>query len=262
MIIDSVSEPSIAIGSPEEGRLAQELIDAFPTAVEENARMVRFMALCCLRNRGYDMASARKRLGKYLEWRKETFGNLLDQTVEDNETLRSQIHSGMVYICPDRTPEGAAIMFVRMRRHDPSTYDSLATVRCWHYMVLTALMQDPGLASNGFLIVNNFEGATTANLDISVPRAISSALNKCMPIRVVSINAVNPPWILRMVIPVVKSLLSAKLAERLNVVLDHAELPGLLSIPQEILPTELDGEVDVDADDGYLHKLAALNLAV
>jgi hypothetical protein len=65
-----------------------------------------------------------------------------------------------------------------------------------------------------------------------------------------------------MIIPVFKSVLSAKLGERLNVVLQHEELPGVLSIPQAVLPTELGGEVDVDAPNGYLDELISQNLSV
>lgn len=101
-----------------------------------------------------------------------------------------------------------------------------------------------------------------ANLDIGVPRAISSALNKCMPIRMNSLNMVNPPWVIRMVVPMVKSVISAKLAQRLNVVLDAAELPGLLGIDQKDLPIELGGELDVDSPTGYLHELLEKNIVV
>jgi hypothetical protein len=254
--------PSIAFESPEEAALVENLVANFPEACTENARMVKFMAECCLRNRGYDFASAQKRLGKYLAWRKETFGHLEDQTVENNEVLRSQIHAALMYVCPTRMPNGAALLFVRMRHHNPTQFDAHMTLQYWHYMMLTLLAKDPTLAATGFVIVNNFEGATLANTDINVPRAISSALNKSMPVRVNSINLVNPPWILRMIIPVFKSVLSAKLGERLNVVLQHEDLPAVLSIPQAVLPTELGGEVDVDAPNGYLDELIGQNLSV
>jgi hypothetical protein len=259
---DGLPTPDISINSPEEDSLVKTLLSAFPEAVAENERMVRFMAQCCLRNRSYDILSAQKRLEKYLGWRKEIFGNWADQTASGNEQLCTQILTGMVSVCPAKTPSGAGILFVRMRLHDPVTFDAHATVRCWHYIVMSAITQDPTLARTGFVVINNFEGATLSNLDISVPRAISSALSKCLPVRIESLSAVNPPWVLRMVIPIVKSVLSAKLGERLQVVFEHAELPELLSIPKEILPVELDGEVDVDAPDGYLHKLIEQDLAV
>ena len=120
---------------------------------------------------------------------------------------------------------------------------------------MTAMVHDPTLAAAGFVIVNNFEGATMANTDINIPRVISAAINKCVPIRVKSINMVNPPFILRMVIPVFKSVVSAKMASRFNVILTHDELPAFLSVNREILPTELGGDVDVDAPGGYLQKL-------
>lgn len=260
--VSDSEKSAISMGSQEEDVLTNQLVAEFSEAVGENVRMVRFMAQCCLRNRNYDMESARKRLGNYLAWRKETFGDLSDQSVEKDENLHAQIMTGMMYICPTRLSTGSGVLFARMRIHDPTKYNAHATIKFWHYIVLSALTLYPTLASAGFTLVNNFEGASMANLDIGVPRAISSALNKCMPIRMNSLNMVNPPWVIRMVVPMVKSIISAKLAQRLNVVLDAAELPGLLGIDQKDLPIELGGELDVDSPTGYLHELLEKNIVV
>eukprot|EP00388_Colpodella_angusta_P046735 GDKK01070432.1.p1 GENE.GDKK01070432.1~~GDKK01070432.1.p1 ORF type:complete len:281 (-),score=17.24 GDKK01070432.1:122-964(-) len=203
-----------------------------------------------------------KRLGKYLGWRKEIFGHCKDQSIEEDATLRDQIRAGLLYLCPTKLPNGAALIFIRMRHHNPTDFNSHTTMQYWHYMIMTSLIKDPLLAIHGFVFVNNFEGATLANTDIKVPTSISSALNKCMPVRVNSINFVNPPWVIRMVIPVVKTVLSAKLASRLNVILDAAELPEVLSIAQEDLPTELGGQVEVDDPVGVLQIMVAENIAV
>ncbi len=49
----------IKIGSSEESKLAEELCKNFPEAMEENSRMVKFLAECSLRNRDYNMDSAK-----------------------------------------------------------------------------------------------------------------------------------------------------------------------------------------------------------
>lgn len=255
-------QPVVSIHSSEEGALIEELCSQFPDEYQENPKLVRFMAACSLRNRRYEPASASKRLGKYLGWRKEIFGHCKDQSIEEDATLRDQIRAGLLYLCPTRLPNGAALIFIRMRHHNPSDFDSHTTMQYWHYMIMTSLIKDPLLAVHGFVFVNNFEGATLANTDIKVPTSISSALNKCMPVRVNSINFVNPPWVIRLVIPVVKTVLSAKLASRLNVILDAAELPGVLSISQEDLPTELGGQVEVDDPVGVLQIMVAENIVV
>jgi len=256
------TKPVIEIGSPEEAALIEEISANFPDELQENSRLVKFMAACSLRNRYYDMESSLKRLGKYLQWRKQTFGDYKDQTIEDNKLLSEQVRAGLVYVSPTHMPSGAALVFIRMRHHDPKEFDHHATLRYWHYMIMTSLIKDPTLAVRGFVFVNNSEGASMANTDIQVPRVISSALTKCMPIRVNSVNLVNPPWVFRLIIPVFKALFPAKLAERINVTLDVNELPTMLSVPQEVLPTELGGQVEVDSHDGLLEKMVAENIAV
>lgn len=255
-------DPVVLIDSSEEIALIEELCSQFPNEFEENPKLVRFMAACSLRNRHYEVASSLKRLGKYLGWRKEIFGHCKDQSIENDDQLRNQIRAGLLYLCPTRLSNGAALIFIRMRHHNPSDFNSHATMQYWHYMIMTSLIKDPLLAVRGFVFVNNFEGATLANTDIKVPTSISSALNKCMPVRVNSINFVNPPWVIRLVIPVVKTILSAKLASRLNVILDASELPEVLSIAQEALPTELGGLVEVDEPDGVLQIMVAENIVV
>jgi len=251
----------IEIGSPEETALIEEISAKFPDELRENEKLVKFMAACSLRNRYYDTESSLKRLGKYLQWRKQTFGDYKDQTIEDNQLLREQVGAGLIYLSPTHMPNGAALVFIRMRHHNPKEFDHHATLRYWHYMILCSLIKDPSLAVHGFVFVNNSEGATMANTDIQVPRVISSALTKCMPIRVNSVNLVNPPWFFRLIIPVFKALFPAKLAERINVA-QIDELPALLSVPQEVLPTELGGQVEVDSHDGLLEKMVAENIAV
>lgn len=252
----------IKFDSPEEVALVEEISGHFPDELSENPRLVKFMAACCLRNRHYDIKSSLKRLGKYLHWRKEIFCDCKDQTIEDNELLKEQIRAGLLYLCPTRMPNGAALIFVRMRHHNPREFDSHATLRYWHYMIVSSLIKEPTLAMHGFVFVNNFEGASLANTDIQVPKSISAAMNKCMPVRVNSLNFVNPPWVIRLVIPVFKTLFSAKMASRLNVTLDANELPELLSIPQEALPTELGGQIEVDSPDGVLQTMVAENIVV
>ena len=252
----------IKIGSSEESKLVEELCKSFPEAMEENSRMVKFLAECSLRNRDYNMESANKRLGKYISWRKDTFGHLSDQSIENNDILKAQIQAGLIYTCPTKLPNGTALLFVRMRHHDPSTFDAITTLKYWHYMILCSLIKDPSLASTGFVFVNNFDGASLSNTDINLPRIISAALNKCMPIRVSSISLVNPPWVLRMVIPIFKSVLSAKLSERVNVVPTNDELPAVLDIPQELLPTELGGQVEVSSKEGHLQVVINENILV
>ena len=252
----------IGIGSLEESNLVEELCALHPQEMLENPRLVKFMAECSLRNRFHDRDSSSKRLCKYLAWRRESFGDLSDHSVMNNPTLNDQIRAGLLFISPIRLPDGSALMFIRMRKHDPTIFSAKQSLYYWHYMIMTALVKDPALARHGFVMINNFEGAGLANVDLSVPSLISNALDKCMPIRVNSINAVNPPWVIKFVFPVVKALLSSKLGERLNIIPDAANLSETLSIPVSSLPAELGGEVEVGLPEDVLKKITDDNLII
>jgi hypothetical protein len=259
---DEKDKVTIGFDSPEEISLLNELVEHFPAEREENPSLLNFMAQSCLRYRRYDMPSALKRLRKYLEWRKNQFGNLADQTVEGCSRLQEQIKASFIYISPQRLDNGSALVFIRMRHHDPKEFDHKFTVKYWHYMMMSAIRTDPRIAVNGFTVVNNFEGAAMTNVDFSLPGAISGAVNSCMPFRVYSINMVNAPWVIRMVLPVFKAALSAKMADRLNIIESATDLPTALRISPSVLPVELGGEVELHSSEGIFELISTANVVV
>ena len=250
----------IEMGSPEEVVLVDELCAFHAEEMRENPRLVKFVAECCLRNRHHDMPSASKRLGKYLAWRKESFGDLNDHSIQ-NDLLQSQISGGYMSILSEKLPDGTTLLFVRQRCHEPSYFDAKQTLHYYHYMIMSSLMRDPSLARNGFVIVNNFAGAGLANTDISASSAIAIATSKCMPVRVVNMVAVNAPWVLNLLVPIMRSLLSTKLGMRFNTS-NTADLPNILSVPVSHLPVELGGEVTVTPAEDVLKRLLDENLIV
>mmetsp|Transcript_25776 Transcript_25776/g.43006 ORF Transcript_25776/g.43006 Transcript_25776/m.43006 type:complete len:263 (-) Transcript_25776:180-968(-) len=254
-------DTSVKSDSSADATLRDQLCAKFPDQLAENPRLVKFMVACTLRNRRNDIASSEQRLAKYFQWRTEHFGNLADQSLEGNQILLEQIRECLIFISPIRMADGAALLFARMRKHDPAKFKTVYTLQYWHYMIMSLLMLDETIAEKGFYFINNFEGAGISNTDINVIRGIIGAVSKCMPIRVNAMAMVHAPWVIQMIIPVVKSFMSGKLIERMHVIHDQNELPKITSSPQEFLPIELGGRQDVDVEK-MLADLLRHNLVV
>jgi len=256
---DPLVKPGIVV---DEIAFVDELCLDHVEEMSENEELVRFMALCSLRNRDFDIPSAKMRLSKYLAWRKNAFGSLSDQKLSDCKVTQSQVVASLLYICPTRLPDGSALVYVRMKNHNPKEYETSQTIRYWHFIFLSAIKMDPNLARTGLTIVNNFAGATLENADLGVARGIVSAVSKCMPVRIRGINLVNPPWVFRFIIPIMKSLFSAKLGQRINVIVNLEDLTTVSNIPVTALPTELGGELVIEHPDILLSRLLELQFFV
>lgn len=231
-----------------------ELCNRFEDAKMENSELLQFLALIFLKFRNYDVDAAQERLENYLKWRVTLFGNLRNQTIENNEQLENQIQTCFVQVLPHYMESGVGCLYLRLDRHNPSQFDADDTIRCWHFVLMSALRKNPELAIHGFLIFNDMGNVGLRNLDMSIPDRISSAISKCMPIRVANMFIFHPPYILSFGISILKLLLSQKLGQRLHVVHDIESFINEFHIPIEVLPLSLDGTcVEYNADSHLAH---------
>jgi hypothetical protein len=228
----------------------EEILSNFPEEMKENSRMVRAMAEICLIFRREEVDQASKALGNYLEWRKELFGSLDDHCLVRDEKLRAQLQCNFLHMSPMRLNNGEGLVYISMKDHDPSIYTTNDTIKCMHYFLITAMMQDPTLAESGFVIVNNMADVELHHLDMHFPGAIASAVGHAIPIRVATVVIVDPPILLRFIVPIVKSVLPAKLCDRLHVVTDLEILSDLISANSQVcLPVELGGTVEFSTNE-------------
>lgn len=242
--------------------MVTSLSNKFPAALDKNKTMVEFMSRAFLVFRGMDMASASVRLDNYLRWREKTFGNLDDQSAELDPKLKAQIETNLMHILPLRLPGGEVGIHVQLKHHNTSLYNSIDTVKCWHYHVMCCLKKDISAAEKGFVAFGNLTDVGLSNLDIKVPEAIISAINKCMPVRLSHFFILKPPIVARFLLSIVKMLLSSKLGQRINVLMDEAEFQHSHSIPKSVLPLSLGGELSVEEDVAYVRGLLSDSLAV
>ena len=247
----------------EEKEQVKKLCEFLHDSFQENPRLVTFIATACLRFRHHDYAKAADRLKKYLKWRRQTFGDLADQTLDGNDKLLSQItQSTFTRLSPERLPNGEALLFVNMQAHDPSEFSAEDTINCWHFLVLDAMMQDANLARNGFIVVNDMTGASLSNMDMRFPALIASTVADAMPVRVRNLIVMNPPMVIRFALAITKPLLSSKLSKRINIVNDKEELLEHLRSPMHLLPDALGGELSIDASLSTVETLKARGLLV
>ena len=223
---------------------SERILSHFQDEFQENPRMLKAMAECCSKFRRDDFESAVACLSRYIEWRRKTFGDLDDQSVANDVKLREQLQCNFMHLSPVRLSGGEALLYLSMKRHNPSLYSTSDTVKCMHFFIISAMMNDTSLAEKGFVLVNNMADVEFQNLDMNFPAAIASAVGQSVPVRLVNIVIVNPPMLVRFIIPLVKALLTTKLLERLHVVVDLKELPQLLVVAQRALPVEMGGAVE------------------
>ena len=218
--------------------LLEDLYQTYPNEMVENPRLMKFVGECFLNNQRNNKFETNKRLRKYLIWRRESFGDLDDHSLENNPVLRDQILTGYMSILPQRLPDGTAVVFIRQRFHHPELYNTKQTLQFFHFMLMAAIMKDPTLASCNMVIVNNFAGAEQCNADTNTSMAILNALKSFLPVRLVHMVAVNPPMMMRFIFPIISAFISG-----IEIAPTSAHLQNILSAPLSSLPTELGGEV-------------------
>ena len=230
--------------------LLDELYQKYPHEMVENPRLMRFVGECFLHNQRDNKFEANKRIRKYLIWRRESFGDLEDHSLGEDQQLKSQILTGYMSILPKRLPDGSAIIFSRQRLHQPSLYSAKQTIQYMHFMLMTAIEKDPSLATCGVILLNNFAGAEPCNADVNTSMAILNAFKNFLPVRVGNIIGVNPPLVRRFLFPLVSAFVSG-----IMIAPTSAHLQNILSVPISYLPTELGGEVEVTPPEDVLKYL-------
>lgn len=240
-------EHTASITEMDETMDVQNIILQFLEQFQENPKLVKAMAEICLSFRRNDMKLAVESLRSYLDWRQETFGDLSEQSLANDKKLQEQLRSNFIHLSPVRLSSGAGLIYLSMKNHNPAIYSTADTIKCMHFFMITAMMEDKTLSANGFVILNNMTDVDLFNLDMNFPAAVSAAVGRSVPVRLLKIVLVNPPMLVRFIVPILKTILPAKLVERLHVVSEVDELPDLIDLPcTACLPVDLGGVVEFD----------------
>ena len=198
--------PTIAAGSAEEAavlaemeKLVQAAGNAEAIAADEGTKLL------CLRGRKYEPARAAELLPKLLELKSEfgIGGPAGEQLIED-------LHSHKILASGAKDADGRAIIWVRLRHHDPKKSKAPDMARLVTTNMLHAL-KDPDVQRLGVTIINDMSGLKLKNLDPSAAKAIMMRVFPCLPIRVGRICIFNPPWFIgHVILPVFLTFMSKK----------------------------------------------------
>ena len=233
--------PSIGLGSAEEtAELAkmEALLQAAGVEADSDTKLL------CLRGRKYDAERAAGLLPKLLELKGSLgcdgpAGAWMPQLVSD-------INSAKVMNTGAKDEGGRAIIWVRLRKHDPKVSKAEDMGRLLTTVMLSAL-KDPEVQRHGVVVINDMSGLKLKNLDPAAAKNIMQNIFPKLPIRVGRIVIFNPPWIVgHVLLPVLLALMSKKLRGRIALVNGHHPEKITPFVPAASLPAELDGTYALD----------------
>ena len=198
--------PAIAAGSAEEAAALAEMEQMLQAAGDaEGIAADKSTKLLCLRGRKYDAARAAGLLPKLLELKRE-----FSVGEPAGEQLIEDLHSHKIIAPGTKDADGRAIIWVRLRHHDPKRSKAADMARLMLTVMLHAL-KDPDVQRLGVTVINDMSGLKLKNMDPSAAKAIMMRVFPNLPIRVGRICIFNPPWFVgHIILPVFLTFMSKK----------------------------------------------------
>jgi len=249
--LKKLSSPSkkpsdVEMGSDIE-RLLGEAIEAsvlrkLPKA--SNDPELKWLAIATLRFRHYEIKSATERLLWFLDWRAKN--DVVHQDISKDTKLQAQLKEKAIRLLPTRDKQNRGILVINLKNHKPKKYTANDSIKCVHWLIVTALKNDPLIQKNGFVVVNDMINATHHNLDLNIPRTLFPLFNKIFPARLGGLFIINPTALLQVMVPLYQRF-SPKLAQRLHIYgTQKAKL--LRNFEKDALLEELGGTLKFDFD--------------
>ena len=129
--------------------------------------------------------------------------------------------------------------WLRLRYNDPKTSSAEDLARLLVTVTMQAL-KDPAAQQLGVVIVQDMRGLSIRNISPAHFKFMAGKVLPRLPIRIGRAIIFNPPFVIgRVVLPIVRAVMSAKLKARF-VVINGADFNALHQyIPAEGLPAEL-----------------------
>jgi len=210
---------------------------------------LKWLALAMLRFRNYDIKSATDRLLTYLDWRVKN--DVVHHDITKDKKMQVLLKEKIVRLLPTRDKQNRGIIILNLRNANPKKYSSIDTVKCIHWLLLTALKKDPLIQKNGFVGINDMLGATHHNIDINVPRTLLPLANKVFPVRIGGMYIMNPNALLQIMVPLYQRF-SPKLAKRIHIYGTHKE-KLLRNFDKDAITEDVGGTLKFDYD-AWLEK--------
>lgn len=254
---DEQIAPTIAANSPEEQALYEQLEEALKaTGNKEVCAAPEATKLMCLRGRKYDVERAAALLPKHLMLRLK----LLTLGPKEKAQLTEDLQTHKIVYTGGKDVDGRALIWIRLRYHDPSKSKPEDMARLLMIVLLEAL-KDPDVQRAGVAIINDLNGLTLKNVHPATVKFLFKEVFPAMPVRVGRICILNPPWIVAHVIaPVVLTFMSKKLRNRIVLLKEAGKACEQLRpyASEEQLAAEHGGSLAFDQDAWATQMVAAL----
>ena len=140
---------------------------------------------------------------------------------------------------PKTDADGCPVFSMIPRRLDWSKVTDSQMRRAWFIAALYICHVTPMAQLRGITMIGSLIGIGMTNLSMSFQRFSVTALQGCMPVKIKAVYMYEPPWIMRTIFPILKSLMSTKLQQRLHIGVEASTL--LAKLPADCIPDEIPG---------------------
>lgn len=209
-----LSAPFIRTPAEESSLVSSLRDDALAAGNGLVAHADQFWLLACVRARKGDIQRALALADNYLKWRVSIGSD--EFNVAKSEKMRMQLERCILFVAGNTDREGRPVLNLRLRNQDPSTFAAVDTTRMISFVLEWTLRTYPAAQTHGVVIVNDFADVSFRNLDIRLPGVLRKAFSSTVPVRLASINVVNPPGFFKVIFAIVAPILSMKFKARIR----------------------------------------------
>ena len=239
VIDDDQAPPKIEAGSADEQTALAAMEDLLADGSPSKAASAD-LKLMCLRGRKYDGARAAALLPDLIELIEE-----LDLATP-TPRLAADLASGKFVMTGATDGAGRKILWLRFRFHDPKVSSPKDFARAAATVMLHAL-RDADTARCGVAVLQDMTGLRMKNISPPTAKLMFGQVFPRLPVRLGKLCVYNPPWFVgRILLPIVRMLLSAKLRARLVVLNGADREPLYRQFEPASLTEELGGSYPFD----------------
>ncbi|XP_018394572.1 PREDICTED: alpha-tocopherol transfer protein-like [Cyphomyrmex costatus] len=215
--------------------------------IEENddlpARMDDFLILRFLRVAKFDVEKSKVRIRNYFKQRSD-----LPDWHMNIDPFRPELQEilDLGYFLPLRKPDnqGRLVFITQGTRHDPKIHKIPDLFKVTTIVTEVAVKYYPAVSVYGYTIFVDMSNPTFGHIAQFRPNILMNCIHSwqsCFPTRVRSINIINVPVILDVIVKIAKSFMTEKLKNRFHVYSHKTMQNCFKDIPTSILPVEYGG---------------------
>lgn len=225
----------------EEFPLVHQVLHTIPDVTKENYQLAVFISSLCLRSCNYEIEQAVVKVRMYFDWRKKTYGDYADQTIDF--PLQEHIDTNCFVLLPGRTNTGELIIYYRSRLHAAWRYSAQALFKLLHCLIIMSCKAECELLTSSYVIITDYDQAHIFNYDFNINHGMQEMLTS-MPIKISTIIMYRSGFWRKSVFLFLgrKDLLmpNIKFAE------NYEDLLKVLDIQKNLVPVCLGGQLECD----------------